>query len=212
MANIQSRVRAAVEAEPGLVIEDYLFAIQPQWTPQRWNSAHTSLRRALKPDGSLFDLVRNGSIRATAEAKARARSDSWVHQAQVGTPTRERDIQTTGSRAVAAALVRVNGNVSPMTQENMRAIAELSARSITERKWGDIAERINSIVEYEALARMEIKHREELMARDRQIIDQQAGYIATMEEQTRNVTAILNRLTGGDGPPPSSMPVPSPQR
>ncbi|WP_149469443.1 hypothetical protein [Roseomonas genomospecies 6] len=212
MTNIQTRVRAAVEAEPGLVIEDYLVAIQPQWTPQRWNSAHTSLRRALKQDGSLFDLVRNGSIRATAEAKARARQDSWVHHAQTGVATRERDIQTTGSRAVAAALVRVNGNVSPTTQENMRAIAELSARSITERKWGEIAERLNGIVEHEALARMEIKHREDLMARDRQIIEQQAGYIATMEEQTRNVTAILNRLTGGDGQPSSSMLAPTPHR
>lgn len=212
MANIQSRVRAAVEAEPGLVIEDYLVAIQPQWTPQRWNSAHTSLRRALKPEGSLFDLVRNGSIRATAEAKARARQDSWVHHAQVGTPTRERDIQTEGSRAVTAALLRVDGSVSTTTQENMRSIAELSARSITERKWSDIAERINSIVEHEALARMEIRHREELMARDREIIEQQASHIAVIEEQARSVTAILNRLTGGDGQGPSAMPVPSPQR
>ncbi|WP_395454265.1 hypothetical protein ACHMW5_11780 [Azospirillum melinis] len=192
-----------------LVLDDYLMKLRARWTPQKWNTANTSLRRALKSGGSLHDLVKDGSIKATEDAKIRGRADSWVHQAKVGEPKLEKDIQTDGSRALTASALRIDGRVSEESQGHLREIAHISATRITEGRWAVIAEHVEGIAEREAIARLEAEHKDQLIARDRQLIQQQQAHIANLQENTRQMLTLLDRLTGGEGNDGAVIPSPS---
>lgn len=169
---VTAEVRQLAEKDPGRTADDYLLRTGRVETPSDWNRAKTSLRRALAEGGALYDLVLRGDIRATESEKTRARPGGWTEKAQVAQSVEVKDLRTAGSSRMLKTIDQVNGGVSKETQQHLVSIADLSHRSITERRFEAIAEHIDGIVEREAITALKLEHEREKGELKQQMIDQ----------------------------------------
>jgi len=183
----EAEIRRLVSEQPGRALDDYIVKSDMAKTPARWNTMKTSLRRSLAEGGGLHDLVLEGKICATPQEKLRATPKSWAFKAQERPAEFPRELQTQGSRNMLAIVDRVNGGVSPQTRNILKELATLSERSMTEKKWEIASELIDGLVEREAIATIEIKHREELAKKDREKYED----LKQAYEQISNIAQVL---------------------
>ncbi|MBP2316051.1 hypothetical protein [Azospirillum soli] len=195
-AQFASEIRRLAEEDPGRALDDYLVKSGMAKTPARWNTIKTSLRRSLAEGGSLNDLVKDGKICATPQEKLRATPYSWAAQAKERSAEYERDLQTQGSRNMLTVAERVNGGVSQETRRYLGELADLTKRSVTERKWEAASELIDAIVEREAIAIVEIKHKEELAKKDRQMYDDLRRAYDDLSDIAHVLAATVGRQDG----------------